>query len=93
MTRVIEVAWSLSYEVFFYAAAAGLLLGTGMAAVPPARRIHVLLLLTGGFVALSSVGIEHFPMRTLPFFASMLLAEDLGSAGGGLRGLRGARPV
>ena len=92
MTRIVEVAWSLSYEVFFYAAAAGLLLGTGMTAMPPARRIHVLLL-TGRFVALSSVGIEHFPVRTLPFFAGMLLAEDLGSAGGGLRGLRGARPV
>jgi exopolysaccharide production protein ExoZ len=75
---IVTVAWSLSYEMFFYVVSAGLVLGTGMSAMPPGRRIAILLLLTGAFVIASHAGIANFPVRMMPFFAGMLLAEGLG---------------
>jgi peptidoglycan/LPS O-acetylase OafA/YrhL len=50
MVRIVEVAWSLSYEMFFYFATAGLVLWTGLSGVPPRRRIAILVLLAGVFI-------------------------------------------
>ena len=79
MVRIVEVAWSLSYEMFFYVVTAGLVLGTGMSDTPPSRRIAILALLTGAFILASYAGISNFPVRMMPFFAGMLLAEGLGN--------------
>jgi exopolysaccharide production protein ExoZ len=76
--RIVDVAWSLSYEMFFYVVTAGLVLWTGMCGMPPRRRIVVLALLAGGFLIASYAGIPGFPVRMMPFFAGMLLAEGVG---------------
>ncbi len=78
MTRIVEVAWLLSYEMFFYAAVAALVLGTGLASTIPARRIALLALLSAAFVLACFAGVTGFPVRMMPFFAGMLLAEGVG---------------
>ena len=78
MVQIVAVAWSLSYEMFFYVAVAGLVLGLGMGRIPRDRRIAVLALLTGAFIVTSCAGLPGFPIRMMPFFAGMLLAEGLG---------------
>ncbi len=75
---IVDVAWSLSYEMFFYLVAAAVVLGCGLSAAPRPRRIVLLVLLTAAFVAASYAGIANFPMRMMPFFAGMLLAEGVG---------------
>ena len=75
---VVEVAWSLSYEMFFYLVTAVLVLTTGFHALARRSRVVVLALITAAFLALSHAGIPDFPARMLPFFAGMLLAEGLG---------------
>ena len=75
---LIDVAWSLSYEIFFYIVTAMLVLGLGMTAMPRSRRVAVILLLSAVFVAASCLGIAFFPVRMMPFFAGMLLAEGAG---------------
>ena len=77
-TPIVVVAWSLSYEMFFYVATAALVLGTGLHTAPPRRRIAVIVVLTLAFLATWSLDIPHFPHRMLPFFAGMLLAEGIG---------------
>jgi exopolysaccharide production protein ExoZ len=79
MVRIVDVAWSLSYEMFFYVVTAGLVLGAGMSAMRPGRRITILTLLTGAFILASCAEIPNFPVRMMPFFAGMLLAEGLGN--------------
>jgi peptidoglycan/LPS O-acetylase OafA/YrhL len=78
MPAIVTVAWSLSYEMFFYLVTAGLVLTTGMSAMRPGRRIAILLLLSGGFILAACAGIPEFPDRMMPFFAGMLLAEGVG---------------
>ena len=75
---IVSVAWSLSYEFFFYIAAAGLVLGTGMHRLARRRRVAILALLAILFLAFANTGIPNFPLRMMPFFAGMLLAEGLG---------------
>ena len=79
MVRIVEVAWSLSYEMFFYVVTAALVLGMGMGMMPPRRRIAILVLLTGAFILASYAEVPNFPVRMMPFFAGMLLAEGLGN--------------
>ena len=78
MTRVVEVAWTLSFEMFFYLATAALVLGTRFGRVPAPRRAVVLGVLAAGFVVASLSAIPDFPIRMMPFFAGMLLAEGMG---------------
>lgn len=78
MVRIVDVAWSLSYEMFFYIVTAGLVLGTEMGGMPRHRRIVVLAILTSAFVLAAWIDIPGFPVRMMPFFAGMLLAEGLG---------------
>lgn len=79
MVRIVDVAWSLSYEMFFYIVTAGVVLGTGMSTMRPGWRIVSLGLLTGAFILVSYAGISNFPVRMMPFFAGMLLAEGMGN--------------
>lgn len=79
MVAIVDVAWSLSYEMFFYFATAALVLGTGMSVMPANRRIAILAALAAGFILVSYAGIPHFPVRMMPFFAGMFLAEGLGT--------------
>lgn len=79
MVRIVDVAWSLSYEMFFYFVTAALVLGTGLSRTPPKWRIALITLLAGMFILASCAGIPNFPVRMMPFFAGMLLAEGLGS--------------
>jgi exopolysaccharide production protein ExoZ len=72
------VTWSLSYEMFFYIAAAALVLGLGMSEMSRAWRIVIIALLAGPFVLVAYANIPYFPTRMMPFFAGMLLAESLG---------------
>ncbi len=78
--RIIDVAWSLSYEMFFYIATAGLVLATKFGNRLPRQRIATLVLLTAAFVLVSLADLPNYPVRMLPFFAGMLLAEGVGSA-------------
>ena len=79
MVGIVDVAWSLSYEMFYYLATAGLVPGTRLNRTPPKWRITLVVLLAGLFILASYAGIPNFPMRMMPFFAGMLLAEGLGS--------------
>jgi peptidoglycan/LPS O-acetylase OafA/YrhL len=79
MVGIVDVAWSLSYEMFYYFVTAGLVLGTGLSRTPPKWRIILIALLASLFVLSSCAGIPNFPVRMMPFFAGMLLAEGLGS--------------
>ena len=76
--RIVDVAWSLSYEMFFYVVTAVLVLMAGMGRLPRRRRILVLLVLSALFVPTCFAGLPGFPVRMMPFFAGMLLAEGVG---------------
>ena len=78
MVRIVDVAWSLSYEMFFYFATSALVLGFGLTRLYAGRRIVILSALTLAFIAASFFHIPDFPVRMLPFFAGMLLAEGVG---------------
>ena len=68
--RIVDVAWTLSYEAVFYVACPLL--------ARAARRATVLPILAALFILLSCAGIPNFPIRMLPFFAGMLLAQGIG---------------
>ena len=78
LTPIVTVAWSLSYEMFFYLATAAAVLGLGMHQMPPRRRQAIL----GGVIALFLAGmaldLPGYPVRFAPFFAGMLLVEGAG---------------
>ena len=78
MVRIVDVAWSLSYEMFFYFATSALVLSIGVSRFHAKRRSAVLWVLTLAFIAASLFHIPNFPARMLPFFAGMLLAEGVG---------------
>ncbi len=75
---IVDVAWSLSYEMFFYFATAALVLGFRLHRMTPNHRIALILALGAAFLLASAADIPHFPDRMLPFFAGMLLAEGVG---------------
>ena len=78
MVRIVDVAWSLSYEMFFYLVTAACVLGLNLPAVPRLRRIAMLAATTVVFIALCYARIPEWPERMMPFFAGMLLAEGVG---------------
>jgi exopolysaccharide production protein ExoZ len=65
--------------MFFYIVTAGLVLGAGLGNTPRSRRVAILALLTVVFILVSYAGISNFPVRMMPFFAGMLLAEGVGN--------------
>ena len=75
---IVSVAWTLSYEMFFYLAAGVLVLGTRMTKMSRNLRIAIVAVLTCAFLAASFAHIPYFPNRMMPFFAGMLLAEGIG---------------
>ncbi len=91
MPAVVTVAWSLSYEVFFYVVTAAVVLGLGMHGMARGRRLAILGAAAAGFVAGCALGPPGFPVRMAPFFAGMALAEGLGRRVPGWLGL--AAPV
>ena len=78
ITPIVTVAWSLSYEMFFYLAASALVLWAGLNRIVPRRRIAILVVSAGGFLLACCADIPDFPARMMPFFAGMLLAEGVG---------------
>ncbi len=76
--RIVDVAWSLSYEIFFYVVTAAVVLKAGMGRLPGRRRVRILLVCFGLFVLTCFAGPAGFPLRMMPFFAGMLLAEGEG---------------
>lgn len=77
--RIVEVAWTLSFEMFFYLVTAACVLGLRIGQWPQGRRVTLSLLLTGGFLAAALVGYLQDHSRMLPIFAGMLLAQGLGT--------------
>lgn len=73
-----SVTWSLSYEMFFYISIGILVTSLGMNKMRRSLRITIIGVLTVDFVCASFVDIACFPVRMMPFFAGMLLAEGLG---------------
>ena len=90
---IMTVAWSLSYEMFFYLAIAAAVFGLSLPVRSRDRRLKLLYVLIGGFCAVAAYDPAAVPIRMLPFFAGMLLAEEIGKIGkpaqawGGLLGL------
>jgi exopolysaccharide production protein ExoZ len=69
------VNWSLSYEWWFYLTATILFSVLGLAKLPQRYRICLMVGFATALVALSFVGLPGVPIRGLPFFGGMLLAE------------------
>jgi peptidoglycan/LPS O-acetylase OafA/YrhL len=76
---IVAVAWSLSYEMFFYLATAALVLGGGMAGMARPTRLAIIGVLVWLFMAAEIAGAPGLPIRMAPFFAGILLAEGLGA--------------
>lgn len=74
---LMSVTWSLSYEMFFYIASAGLMGGLRMNRMTVGVRIGIILGLFGGFL-LACMMFSWMPQRMMPFFAGMLLSEGIG---------------
>jgi peptidoglycan/LPS O-acetylase OafA/YrhL len=75
---IFDVAWSLSYEMVFYFATAAAVLGCRLQHTPRRRRVIGILVLAAAFQLAALAQLPNFPARMLPFFAGMLLAEDVG---------------
>ena len=78
MTPIVTVAWSLSYEMFFYLAAGVMVLGFGMNLWPVARRVALILGLGAALLGLGWAGLPGWPYRMVGFCLGMLLAEGWG---------------
>ncbi len=78
LPQIMAVAWTLSYEMFFYFATGAAVLGGHSYAASRRTRIAVIVALAVVFIAVSTLEIPNFPTRMMPFFAGMLLAEGLG---------------
>ena len=79
ISPMVTVTWSLSYEVAFYFITAALVIGTGLGRKSAKLRIVFLVIITVLFFLTSCADIPYFPVRMMPFFVGMLLAEGLGS--------------
>lgn len=77
MVRIVDVAWSLSYEMFFYIATGFLILGLCVGRLQRTARLVVLALLWATFL-IGSLTQEWLPLRMMPFFAGMAFAEGMG---------------
>ena len=78
ISRIVDVSWSLSYELFLYAATGLLVLGFGLGSMRSSRRVAVVAFLACAFLLMTCSDAGGFPVRAMPFFAGMLLAEGLG---------------
>jgi peptidoglycan/LPS O-acetylase OafA/YrhL/glycosyltransferase involved in cell wall biosynthesis len=78
ITPVITVAWSLSYELFFYIGAALLIRGTRMWRWKPRARVAFFAGLGAAYLAYS-FSVRHSHVRALMFVAGILLYEALAS--------------
>ncbi len=74
---LMSVTWSLSYEMFFYIASAGLVGGLRMNRMTVGVRIGIIVGLFGGFLIACAI-FSWMPHRMMPFFAGMLLSEGIG---------------
>jgi len=72
---VFAVAWSLSYEMFFYWAIALAVVLFGLNSRSRTTRILVIALGAALLTGLSVARLPYVPVRMLPFFAGMLLVE------------------
>ncbi len=84
---IVTVAWSLSYEAFFYVATAAAVLGLGMHRMERGRRLALLGAAAAAFLAACLLEVPGVSVRMAPFFAGMALAEGLGRAVPGWLGL------
>ena len=75
---LVSVAWSLSYEMFFYLACGGAVLGLGVGSLTRTGRLIVIVTLGVAFAVASTIDLPDFPTRMLAFFPGMLLAEGVG---------------
>ena len=78
LTPIVTVAWSLSYEMFFYLATAAAVLGLGMHRMAAPRRRAILAGVVALFLAGMALDLPGYPVRFAPFFAGMLLVEGAG---------------
>lgn len=78
------VNWSLSYEWWFYVSATLLFSVLGLSTLPKPARIGLILGLAGALIALSALDLPNVPIRGLPLFVGMLLAEYRGKLPGAL---------
>lgn len=78
MVRIVDVAWSLSYEMFFYLTTGFLILGLRAGRLRRPARLVLLAVLSAVFL-IGSLTLEWVPVRMIPFFAGMALVEGLGS--------------
>ncbi len=75
---IVAVAWTLSYEMFFYLAAGVVVLGAKMDKMSRDTRLLIIAAISCAFFAAAFTHIPDFPMRMMPFFAGMLIAEGVG---------------
>jgi exopolysaccharide production protein ExoZ len=75
---LITVAWSLSYELFFYLSIPLLIMFTGMCAWPRWRRVLFFLLLALASAGAAQAGLNRWP-RLGMFLAGILLYETIAS--------------
>lgn len=78
ITRIVEVAWSLSFEMFFYIVTAVVVLGLRAGQRSKQLRLGGLFVLCGLLLAAGMTGVIDIQFRALPFFAGIFLAEGLG---------------
>lgn len=73
---MITVAWSLSYEIFFYLALPAMVAGLAMRRWPRRARVGFLLVATGVYVGYCLIG-PHSRIRLIMFASGMLLYETI----------------
>lgn len=72
---VFTVAWTLSYEMFFYFAVSALVVTAHLDRCSRTVRVGVILFLAMLLLTTAAAGVPYTPYRMLPFFAGMLLFE------------------
>jgi len=72
---LMDVAWSLSYEIFFYLLIGALVSLLALRERSRAFRLVIIALMAGTLTLASALHIHGVPIRALPFFGGMLLAE------------------
>lgn len=72
---MMAVAWSLSYEMFFYVATAAVVVALSLNLRSKTFRIILILSLALALTAIEAISPGAAPIRMAPFFAGMLLVE------------------
>jgi len=76
---IVIVAWSLSYEIFFYIVTAIAVSSLRMSDRSRAFRMIAISGVAAVFTGLAASGTDWLPVRMMPFFAGMLLWEAVGT--------------